>query len=158
MLPPQLTEPIWLNLSRWRHGFEPRWDYTHKVPGQGTSPKSIGWLNRDSNAEYPANIPHRIERSDGAGEPASRGWMHSAAFAFMGMRRGDLSTRLALNTLLICSAVAPREPVRWRLKTRRLDEGLQLMTGATSSGEAQAFSAGPSLALGEPPTLSLNNP
>jgi hypothetical protein len=27
MPPPQLTEPTRLNLSRWRHGFEPRWDY-----------------------------------------------------------------------------------------------------------------------------------
>jgi hypothetical protein len=30
-----------LNLSRWRHGFEPRWDYKRKAPGQGTSPESI---------------------------------------------------------------------------------------------------------------------
>jgi hypothetical protein len=25
--PPQVTESARLNLSRWRHGFEPRWDY-----------------------------------------------------------------------------------------------------------------------------------
>jgi hypothetical protein len=28
--PPQVTEPPRLNLSRWRHGFEPRWDYQGK--------------------------------------------------------------------------------------------------------------------------------
>jgi hypothetical protein len=28
--PMQVTEPAGLNLSRWRHGFEPRWDYTEK--------------------------------------------------------------------------------------------------------------------------------
>ena len=26
-VPPQVTESARLNLSRWRHGFEPRWDY-----------------------------------------------------------------------------------------------------------------------------------
>jgi hypothetical protein len=49
-------------LSRWRHGFEPRWDYKSKMPGQGTSPEAISSLNRDSNTEYPANIPRRIKR------------------------------------------------------------------------------------------------
>jgi len=34
---PQVTKSVRLNLSRWRHGFEPRWDYEHKGPGQGTS-------------------------------------------------------------------------------------------------------------------------
>jgi hypothetical protein len=29
-------------LSRWRHGFEPRWDYERRTPGQGTSP----WIDR----------------------------------------------------------------------------------------------------------------
>ncbi len=57
--------------------FEPRWDYKPKAPGQGTSPGSIGSLNRDSNAEYPANIPRRIERSECAKGRARRGWMHS---------------------------------------------------------------------------------
>jgi hypothetical protein len=63
------TEPHWpiislrLNLSRWRHGFEPRWDYERKPPGQGTSSKSSGSSNRDSNAEYPENIPSQIVRS-----------------------------------------------------------------------------------------------
>jgi hypothetical protein len=28
--PPQVTESARLNLSRWRHGFEPRWDYQGK--------------------------------------------------------------------------------------------------------------------------------
>jgi hypothetical protein len=28
--PLQVTEPARLNLSRWRHGFEPRWDYKEK--------------------------------------------------------------------------------------------------------------------------------
>ena len=27
----QVTEPAGLNLSRWRHGFEPRWDYKQKA-------------------------------------------------------------------------------------------------------------------------------
>lgn len=35
---------------------EPRWDYKCKAPGQGTSRESTSWLNRGSNAEYPARI------------------------------------------------------------------------------------------------------
>ena len=31
-----------------------------KVPGKGTSPEAIGWLNRDSNAEYPENMRSQI--------------------------------------------------------------------------------------------------
>src|SRR4029453_3207522 len=73
----QLVRSAPTTLSRWRHGFAPRWDYQRKASGQGTSPKSIGSLNRDSNAGYPANIPHRIERSDCAKGCARRGWMHS---------------------------------------------------------------------------------
>jgi len=37
--------------------------YKRKPPGQGTSSKSSGSLNRDSNAEYPENIPSQIVRS-----------------------------------------------------------------------------------------------
>ena len=73
---PQVAESISRTLSRWRHGFKSRWDYKRKTPGQGASPESIGSLNRDSNAEYPANIPHRIERSECAKGRAPRGWMH----------------------------------------------------------------------------------
>ena len=51
--------------------------YERKVPGQGTDRESTGWLNRDSNAEYPANIPRRIEPSECAKERGRRGWMHS---------------------------------------------------------------------------------
>jgi hypothetical protein len=61
--PPQVTCSTPTTLSRWRHGFEPRWDYKHKAPGQGTSPESVGRLNHDSNAEYPENIPSQIVRS-----------------------------------------------------------------------------------------------
>jgi hypothetical protein len=60
----QLMRSTPRTLSRWRHGFEPRWDYKGKVAGQGTSHGSTAWLNRGSNAGYPANIPHRIERSE----------------------------------------------------------------------------------------------
>ena len=35
--PPQLTEPTRLNLSRWRHGFEPRWDYTEQPRSEACS-------------------------------------------------------------------------------------------------------------------------
>ena len=59
-LPPQVTGSAQLNLSRWRHGFEPRWDYEREVPGQGTSGEAIGSLNQYSNAEYPENIPSQI--------------------------------------------------------------------------------------------------
>ena len=59
---PQVVRSIPRTLSRWRHGFEPRWDYNCKVPGQGTSHVSMSWLNTDSNPEYPANIPRQIER------------------------------------------------------------------------------------------------
>jgi hypothetical protein len=51
---PQVVASISRTLSRWRHGFEPRWDYKCKAPGQGTSRESTSWLNRGSNAEYPA--------------------------------------------------------------------------------------------------------
>jgi hypothetical protein len=34
-----------------------------QTPGQGTSSKSSGSLNRDSNAEYPEDIPSQIVRS-----------------------------------------------------------------------------------------------
>ena len=61
--PPQVTETARVNLSRWRHEFEPRWDYKRKAPGQGTSSKSSGSLNRDSNTEYPENVPSQIVRS-----------------------------------------------------------------------------------------------
>jgi hypothetical protein len=57
---PQVAGSAPRTLSRWRHGFEPRWDYKRKAPGQGTGPESIGWLNRDSKAEYPENIPSQI--------------------------------------------------------------------------------------------------
>ena len=56
---PQVVRSIPRTLSRWRHGFEPRWDYNCKVPGQGTSHVSMSWLNTDSNPEYPANIRAR---------------------------------------------------------------------------------------------------
>jgi hypothetical protein len=71
---PQVARSAPRTLSRWRHGFEPRWDYEHKGPGHGASPEPIGSLNRDSNAEYLANIPRRIERSECAKERARRGW------------------------------------------------------------------------------------
>jgi hypothetical protein len=61
-VPPQVTESARLNLSRWRHGFEPRWDYKRNVPGQGTGLDEIGRSNSDSNARYP-EIPSQIERS-----------------------------------------------------------------------------------------------
>ena len=73
----QVEKSTTRTLSRWRHGFEPRWDYKRKAPGQGVSPESIRSLNRDSNAGYPANIPHRIERSERPKGRARRGWMHS---------------------------------------------------------------------------------
>jgi hypothetical protein len=57
---PQVMESGSRTLSRWRHGFEPRWDYERKVPGQGSTPQSIDWLNRDSSTEYPENIPSQI--------------------------------------------------------------------------------------------------
>ncbi len=44
-------------------GFESRWDYKRKAPGQGAGPESSGSLNRDSKAEYPENIPSQIVRS-----------------------------------------------------------------------------------------------
>ena len=78
---PQVAKSASRTLSRWRHGFEPRWDYKRKAPGQGTSPESIASLNRDSNAEYPANIPRRIEPSECAKGRACRGWMHSPTAA-----------------------------------------------------------------------------
>jgi hypothetical protein len=44
-------------------GFEPRWDYQRKVPGQTTGSEAIGLLNRDSNAGYPENIPSQVVRA-----------------------------------------------------------------------------------------------
>jgi hypothetical protein len=65
--------PISRTLSRWSHGFEPRWDYEHKGPGQGTSLRAFGRLNRNSKAEYPENIPSRIERSEVRESPRVEG-------------------------------------------------------------------------------------
>jgi hypothetical protein len=59
----QVVESAPRTLSRWRHGFEPRWDYKREAPGQGPSPESIGLLNCDSNREYPENIPSQIVSS-----------------------------------------------------------------------------------------------
>jgi hypothetical protein len=73
----QVVESAPRTLSRWRHGFEPRWDYEHKGPGQGTSMKAFGRLNRDSNAEYPENIPSRIERSEVRESPRGMHWSYS---------------------------------------------------------------------------------
>ena len=36
MASPQVVESVSRTLSMWRHGFEPRWDYGHKAPGQHT--------------------------------------------------------------------------------------------------------------------------
>jgi hypothetical protein len=36
--PPQITESARLNLSRWRHGFEPRWDYQRNPRLEGRYP------------------------------------------------------------------------------------------------------------------------
>ena len=63
MATPQVVELAPRTLSRWRHGFEPRWDYERKAPGEGTSPESIGSLNNESDAEYPENIPSQIVRN-----------------------------------------------------------------------------------------------
>jgi len=51
--------------------------YERKTPSQGTSPGSIRSLNRHSNAGYPANIPHRVERGECAKGRARGGWMRS---------------------------------------------------------------------------------
>jgi hypothetical protein len=91
---PQVAESATRTLSRWRHGFEPRWDYKRKAPGQDTIPESIGLLNRDSNAEYPANIPHRIERSECAKGRARRGWMHSHRTAHPALEAGVRSRQV----------------------------------------------------------------
>jgi hypothetical protein len=69
----QVVESAPRTLSRWRHGFEPRWDYEHKGPGQGTSLRAFGRLNRNSKAEYPENIPSRIERSEVRESPRVEG-------------------------------------------------------------------------------------
>jgi hypothetical protein len=60
---PQVTDSARTTLSRWRHGFEPRWDYRREAPGQGTGREATGSLNDDSIAEYPENIPSQIVRS-----------------------------------------------------------------------------------------------
>ena len=49
----QVTESARLNLSRWRHGFEPRWDYESKAPGQGSSRESIRSLNATQTLDIP---------------------------------------------------------------------------------------------------------
>jgi hypothetical protein len=45
-------------LSRWRHGFEPRWDYKREPAGQRHGAVAADALNGYSNPGYPANIPH----------------------------------------------------------------------------------------------------
>jgi hypothetical protein len=79
---PQVVELALGTLSRWRHGFEPRWDYARKVPGQGSTPQSIDWLNRDSNTEYPENIPSQIVPSVSSQcHPRKGGYTFDAATA-----------------------------------------------------------------------------
>jgi hypothetical protein len=51
--PPPLTEPTRLNLSRWRHGFEPRWDYTEKRRSEALS----NLKRRLSSPVRPAFVP-----------------------------------------------------------------------------------------------------
>jgi hypothetical protein len=60
---PHVVGSVSRTLSRWRHGFEPRWDYRREAPGQGTGREATGSLNDDSIAEYPENIPSQIVRS-----------------------------------------------------------------------------------------------
>ena len=60
---PQVAKSAPRTPSRWRHGFEPRWDYEREVPGQATSREATRSLNDDSIAKYPDNIPGRIEPS-----------------------------------------------------------------------------------------------
>jgi hypothetical protein len=68
MATPQVAEWASGTLSRWRHGFKSRWDYQRKAPCQATSPDPIVWLNRYSNAEYPAS-PRRYGPG---GSPSTR--------------------------------------------------------------------------------------
>jgi hypothetical protein len=63
MASPQVVELALLTLSRWRHGFELRWDDERELPGQTTSREATSCLNNDSIAKYPENIPSRIEPS-----------------------------------------------------------------------------------------------
>jgi hypothetical protein len=51
-------------LSRWRHGFEPRWDYKREPAGQRHGAVAADALNGDSNRRYPANIPHEVVRNE----------------------------------------------------------------------------------------------
>ena len=37
----QVVESAPRTLSRWRHGFEPRWDYKRKTPGQGLPKRDL---------------------------------------------------------------------------------------------------------------------
>jgi hypothetical protein len=53
MASPQVVESTPRTISMWRHGFEPRWDYKCKAPGQGTSRESTSWLNRGSTPNIP---------------------------------------------------------------------------------------------------------
>jgi hypothetical protein len=50
---PQVAKSAPRTLSRWRHGFEPRWDYEYKGQGQGASLKAFGGLNGDSTPNIP---------------------------------------------------------------------------------------------------------
>ena len=121
---PQVAESAPRTLSRWRHGFEPRWDYKRKTPGQGASPGSIGSLNRDSNAEYPANIPHRIERSECAKGRARRGWMH--------YRRGRSTASRSGAAMALCRARPSCQ------RTTRGARTLPMLSGMASAGNDRA--------------------
>ena len=61
---PQVVKSTPRTLSRWRHGFEPRWDYKREPAGQRHRAVAADALNGDSNPGYPANIPHEVVRNE----------------------------------------------------------------------------------------------
>jgi hypothetical protein len=66
---------------------------------------SSDWLNRDSNAEYPANIPHGLVRSDCAKQRARRGWMHSLPAPGLNRAAPCGAVHPAMGTAAACSKV-----------------------------------------------------
>ncbi len=57
---PQVTDSARTTLSRWRHGFEPRWDYSRKRAGHGLSAGDARHEPGVSTPTDPANIPRQV--------------------------------------------------------------------------------------------------
>ena len=60
---PQVAKPVPRTLSRWRHGFEPRWDYERESAGQRHCSAGQSREGDSAGGARSRNIPHEIDFS-----------------------------------------------------------------------------------------------